>query len=380
MSRRLVTILTGIGALIALGLMLALVGVASDGDGGGGSGNRGPFPPGALTVAVQDDQLPVVSPELIPARIDRIVASGAKFTRVDVFWVEIAANRPAAPRDPNDPAYVWSRYDAILDGLSAKGVEPIVAFSRTPGWANGDRGPEWSPDGEAYSAFVRAFATRYSGGAHARVRLFESWNEPNNPLSLMPQWLDRGPQLTAASPLRYANLLRRASTEIKAVSPQALVIGLSLADIETSAPPVGGVSVTDFIQGLVAEQTPMDAAAIHLAPGGAPNTPSDATPPFAALPRLVQQVDRVAPGMPLLVTQFGYSTPPSGLSEADQATYLTRSLAQLAGSPRIRLAVWFSLQDTAERPSGLLRLDGTEKPSWSTFLSGPKTLPSAAGP
>jgi len=379
-SRRIVTVATGIGALIALGVMIALVGVAADGGGDAGSRNGGPFPSGALTVAVQDDQLPVVSPELIPGRIDRIVASGARFTRVDVFWVEVAANRPAAPRDPNDPAYVWSRYDAILDGLTARGVEPIVAISRTPGWANGNRGPEWVPDGEAYSAFVRAFVTRYSGGAHARVRLFEPWNEPNSPPTLMPQWEGNGTQVIAASPSRYADLLRRASAEIKAVSPQALVMGLSVAHMETSAPPAGGVSVTEFIQGLIAEKPPMDAAAIHLAPGVGPNAPSGAIPSFATLPRVVQEVDRVAPGVPIVVTRFGYSTPPSGLSETDQATYLTQALQRLAAIPRIRLAVWFSLQDSPERPSGLLRLDGTEKPSWTTFVAGPKALPSAVGP
>jgi hypothetical protein len=376
--RRLVTLLTGIGALIALGAIIVLVAIGPDEDGGGAGGS--PFPPRALTVALQDDQLPVVSPELIGGRIDRIVASGARFTRVDVYWVEIAANRPAAPRDPGDPAYSWSRYDAILDGLSARGIEPMVAFSRTPGWANDGKGPEWSPDGEAYAAFVRAFATRYSGGAHARVRLFEPWNEPNNPLTFMPQWEGSGTQVAAASPARYADLLRRAWTEVKAVSDQSQVIGLSLAHVETSAPPAGGVSVTDFIQALVANAPPMDAAAIHLAPGAAPNAPSEAIPSFATLPRLVQDIDRVAPGAPVMVTQFGFSTPPGGLSEADQATFLTQALDRMAAVPRIRLAVWFSLQDTPERPSGLLRLDGTEKPSWAAFVASPKVLPSAAGP
>ncbi len=148
--KRLLPLLTGIGAIIALGVMIALVAIGPDDDGGAATAGS-PFPARALTVAVQDDQLPIVSPELIPGRIDRIAASGVRFTRVDVFWVEIAANRPAAPRDPSDPAYSWSRYDAIIDGLSARGIEPIVAFSRTPSWANDEKGPEWSPDGEAYS-------------------------------------------------------------------------------------------------------------------------------------------------------------------------------------------------------------------------------------
>ena len=196
----------------------------------------------------------------------------------------------------------------------------------------------------------------------------------------MPQWEGTGAQVAAVSPARYGDLLRRAWTEVKAVSSQSLVIGLSLAPVEASAPPVGGVSVTDFIQGLASDPPPMDAASIHLAPGGAPNAPSEAVPSFATLPRLVEDIDRVAPGVPVLVTQFGYSTPPGGLSEADQAIYLTQALDRLAAVPRIRLGVWFSLQDTAERPSGLLRLDGSEKPSWTAFVASPKALPSAAGP
>jgi hypothetical protein len=376
--RRLATLLAGIGALLALVAMIAIIAMGFDDDDGGSTGS--PFPPRALTVALQDDQLPVVSPELIPSRIERIAASGVTFTRVGVSWVEIAASRPAAPRDPSDPAYVWSRYDAILDGLAARGIESIVVFSGTPAWANDGRGPEWGPDGEAYSAFVRAFATRYSGGAHTRVRLFEPWNEPNNPLVLMPQWEGAGTRLTAASPARYADLLRRAWTEVKAVSADSQVMGLSLAHIETSAPPAGGVSVTDFIQGLVADPPPMDAAAIHLAPGTAPNAPSEAIPSFATLPRLVEDVDRIAPGAPVMVTQFGYPTLPGGVSEAEQATYLSHALERLAAVPRIRLGVWFTLQDAPGRPSGLLRLDGTAKPAWPVFVSSPKVFPSGAGP
>jgi hypothetical protein len=206
--------------------------------------------------------------------------------------------------------------------------------------------------------------------------MYEPWDEPNNPALLAPQWVGGG----AASPGTYAEMLRRAYAEIKAVNPQALVIGVSAADVETSSPPSGGVAVRDFLQGLASEKPPMDAVAIHLEPQDAPNAPSQAVPSYATLPRLIREIDRVAPGAPVLVTRFGYATPPGGATEAEQETYLTQALERLAAQPRIRFASWYSLQDGLARASGLLRSDGSEKPAWARFADGPKVLPSEAGP
>lgn len=377
MRGRPLTVVSGAAALAALVVMLVLVALGSDGESSTDAARAaGPLPGGALTVGVQDDQIAIVSADLIPSRVERIAASGVRFTRVDISWVEIAANRPANLADPNDPAYRWERSDAILDGLSARGIEPIVVFSRSPGWGNGGGGPESAPDLDAYAGFVRAFAARYDGQLHARVRLYEPWDEPNNPALLAPQWVDGAP----ASPGTYAEMLRRAYSEIKAVNPQALIIGVSGAHIEASAPPAGGVSLVDFLQGLTATTPPMDAVAFHLEPQVAPNAPSDAVPSFASLPRLIREIDRVAPDAPILVTRFGYATPPGGLAEADQATYLTQALQRLAANPRIRFVSWYALQDGPARASGLLRPDGSEKPAWATLTDGPKVLPSAVGP
>lgn len=376
MRGRPVPLLAGLGALAALIVMLVFVALGADETADPVARAAGPFPAGALTVGLQDDQLGIVPLDLIPSRVERIAASGAKYTRVTVSWVEVAANPPASPRDPADPAYAWDRYDAIFDGLSARGIEPVVAFSSSPGWGNGGGGPAAAPELDAYAAFVRAFATRYDGRSHARIRLYEPWDAPNDPARLSPQWVDG----KAASPSTYAGMLRRAHAELKAASPQALVVGISAAHVETSAPPVGAMSVLDFVQGLAAAKPPMDAAAIHLEPAAAPNAPSTAIPSFATLPRLVDEIDKVASGVPVMVTRFGYATSAGGVSEEDQSAYLTQALERLAATPRIRFASWYSLQDGVDRSAGLLRPDGSDKPAWTTFTDGPKVLPSAAGP
>ena len=377
MSRRLISVATGLGALAALITMLALV-VVNSGDTQGSSKAASPFRAGALTVGLQDDQITGVIADSVATRIERLVSSGVAFTRVDVSWSAVAPTRPAAPTDPNDPAYQWTRYDEVLDGLAARRIEPLVDFSGSPGWANGGKGPEVAPDVEAYGAFVHAFATRYRGQGRPRVRLYEPWDEPNTPLKLMPQWDASGTK--PASPAIYAGLLNRAFTEIKAVSSDAIIVGSSAGDIETSAPPAGGVSVLDWTAALTVLHPRMDAVAQHIEPSIAPSAPSDAVPSFATLPRLMQELDQLAPGAPVLITRFGYGTAAGGLTEADQAAFVTQGLQRLAAAPRVRLVIWGSVRDTAERQFGLLRQDGAEKPAWSVFATGPKALPSAATP
>ncbi len=377
MSRRLLTVLSGVGTLLALVAMLVLVAANSD-DTSGSARADSPFRAGALTVGLQDDQITGVIDEPVSARIDRLASTGVAFSRVDVSWPAIAVTAPAAPTDPNDPAYRWTRYDEVLDGLAARRIEPIVVFSGSPGWANGGKGPETAPDIEAYGAFVRAFASRYQGQGRARVGVYEPWDEPNNPLKLMPQWDESGTK--PASPAIYAGLLDRAYSEIKAVAPYAIVVGSSAAHIETSMPPVGGVSVLDWVAGLTALTPRMDAVAQHIEPTIAPSAPSDAVPSFATMPRLMQALDKLAPGAPVLITRFGYATPPGGLSEADQAAFMTQGLQRLAAQPRVRLAMWSSVRDTPGRYFGLLREDGAEKAAWPVFANGPKALPSAATP
>jgi hypothetical protein len=55
-------------------------------------------------------------------------------------------------------------------------------------------------------------------------------------------------------------------------------------------------------------------------------------------------------------------------------------MRSLAANARVRLAIWYSIQDTLERPSGLVRIDGSEKPAWKAFLDTPKTYRSGQTP
>jgi hypothetical protein len=251
---------------------------------------------------------------------------------------------------------------------------PIFNVYRTPSWANGGKGVEWAPRLADYASFMSALARRYDGRHGPRVALFEPWNEPNLPWFLMPQWQGFPGHETPASPQIYAAMLGAAYRAIKAAQPDGAVIGVSGGPTGTNRPPDGAVGILDFVRQLAALHPPLDAYAQHLYPALSPAA-STAMPSFRTLPGLLQALDRLKSGAPLLITEFGWTTTASPfraahVSESDQATFLPEAIAALRSDPRVRLAVWFNLQDNSGWPSGLLREDGTEKPAWAALATG----------
>jgi Cellulase (glycosyl hydrolase family 5) len=349
------------------------------------------LPPG-LTLSIQDDHLAVTPESNVEARLDLVAATGVRVTRVDVLWNEVAPARPARADDPSDPAYRWSRYDRVVDGLGRRGIAAILNVYRSPPWANGGRGHAWAPSETDYGAFMTALARRYDGVTpdrtglvHGPVELFQAWNEPNIPRFLQPQWQrNAGGGYVAVSPRIYAGLLSTASRSVKAVQPGAWIIGFGGAPNGTDRPPSGGTGVITFVRGLVPHHPPADAFAQHLYPAAAPSV-TTAMPSFRRLDELIGELDRVRPGLPIMITEFGWTTSPTSVrasfvSEGDQAAHLREAVEVLAANPRVRLAVWFNLQDNAEWTSGLRRGDLGAKPSWDVFAELPKFRPAQPPP
>jgi hypothetical protein len=337
------------------------------------------LPPGGLTLALQDDRLPVVEESGIGAHVDLVASTGVKVTRVDVLWNDVARTRPANGADPRDPAYRWSRYDQVVDGLTARGIAVIFNVYRAPMWANGGRGPAWvTMDPSIFGDFMAALARRYdgvtpdeAGRVHGPVEMFQPWNEPNLAGFLQPQY--RG--TTSASAELYAGLLRAAYASVKAAQPGAWVIAAGLGPSGTDRPP-GSTSFRTFARDLAAFGPQVDAFAQHLYTAIGP-ADSLSIPSYRRLDEVIAELDRVRPGLPILITEFGWTTlatpqRESHVSEEAQATYLRQAVELLAANARVRLAVWFNLQDNALWTSGLRRADLSPKPSWDVFVATPK--------
>ena len=350
---------------------------------------------GAPILSLQDDDLVNVRGAALEARLDALAATGVKVTRVDVLWREVAPTRPSDARDPADPAYDWSRYDQIVRGLSARGITAILDFYVTPVWASRGGERAAAPRAADGARFAGAIARRYSGafpdplgGVLPQVRRIEVWNEPNLPGFWMPQCRTRGGRALLVSPRAYAALLAASYREIHAANPGAQVIGgvTGPAGRSPTSCPTGGdaaVGSLDFTRLVADEGAPIDAWSLHLYPLGSP-LQAFFIPSWSTLPQVIRQVDRLRPAAPIHVTETGYHTSYNRfhryfVSEAQQASWVDETVTAAAANPRVQVVTWFNFQDNPFWTGGLLRGDGTRKPSYDHFVAQAAANPPPPG-
>jgi hypothetical protein len=334
--------------------------------------------------AVQDDRLTTANTTLaIDGRLDRVKATGAKFTRVDLLWSEIAPARPTNPTDPADPAYNFQRADQIVTGLRARNITPLLTVYSSPMWANGNKrtpkGQQYNPfvpNAVQFGQFMQALAQRYNGsfkpGEYApvlpRVRHYELWNEPNLRLFFQPQY--RGKTPVAAK--NYANLVRAAYSRIKSVNRAAIVIA-GVTGPKSSNDQTGRGTLS-WLKALGSLKPKMDAYSQHIYPAVAPkDNKTKAVPSWNSIGLLLNEANRIKRGIPMYITEAGYTTAPTRfrkvkVSFSQQNTDLRdiwslRSVKQR----RVPVIVWFNLQDNPLWPGGLLRVNGAKKPSYNSF-------------
>ncbi|MGD9570545.1 MAG: hypothetical protein AB7V62_01510 [Thermoleophilia bacterium] len=368
------------GALLAvLACLAALAGTAS----------------AAPVMSLQDDHLVNVRGAELEGRLDALAATGVKVTRVDVLWREVAPRKPADARDPADPAYDWSRYDEIVRGLRARGIAVMLDFYLTPAWASRSGERTAAPRPADGARFAGAIARRYSGtypdprgGTLPAIRSLEIWNEPNLPGFWTPQCRRRGGKAALVSPRVYAALLAASYREVKRVAPAIEVVGGVAGPAgrsPTSCPEDGRAAVgsLDWARLVADEGPPLDAWSLHLYPLGGP-LQAFFVPSWSTLPRVLRQVDRLRPGAPVHVTETGYHTSYNRfhryfVSEAQQAAWVDETVVAAARHPRVQVVTWFNFQDNPRWTGGLLRGDGSRKPSYDRFAAMAAANPPPAG-
>jgi len=291
---------------------------------------------------------------------------GAGWVRIEFRWNEAEPSSKGS-YDSN----IIARYDQAIDTARATGAKVLVFVNGSPRWASGSRIPMMKPQNPAdYADFVRYVATRYAG----RVSAWEVWNEENT-----TRFWPSGP-----SPSAYVPLLKAAYPVVKAADPSALVV-------------FGGVSQNDYsyIEGAYAAGAKgyFDVMAVHPYPG--PNAPESVwnsngrISPLAFSGFREVRSSMLARGddKPIWLTEFGWSTTTTeswGVTQSQQADYLTRAYRLLESYPYVRIAYWYNLRnnfwdsdaDTWETQLGLMRTDFTHKPSYAAF----KNYVPGAGP
>jgi len=315
--------------------------------------------------------------------IQRAADNGATIVRATVEWQRVAPLKPQNPADPFDPAYNFNDLDEYVRSTQLRGMEVILNLWGTPGWANGNQRPQVVPKKMSdFQTFARAVASRYSGryAGFPYVRFYGIWNESNLSTFLSPQFDIHGNIVSAKN---YAKLAAAGYAGVKSGNASALVaIGETSSNGRDKI--VSGQTDTvrpgTFMK-LVAKANPrlkFDAWALHPYPFPVSQKPTQKTKypnvTFSTMAQFEKDLDASfkRKNIPIWITEYGHETKPGepkGVTESQQAAYLTQAIALAKKDPRIQMFIWFVFQDSAGQPwqSGLYRRTGAPKPALARF-------------
>jgi hypothetical protein len=346
----------GVRFLVTLAILAGLVAALPAGPADASPGVR---------YGVLDDTWIRYGPGSLDHRLNRLESLGVDLVRFNVAWNEV---------EPRKAVFDWTGYDAVIDGLHARGIEPVLTLVSTPAWANGRRGTNVAPTSRApFATFAAKAAAHYPF-----VKRWLIWNEPNQ-----RRWLE------PTTPAIYVTkLLNPAYAAIHRVHPGALVGGGVTAPRGSTA----GVSPVAWIAGMAAAHAHLDAYAHNPYPLTPSETPFTGgcnhceTITMATLDRLLTSVKRsFGPHMRIWLTEFGYQTDPPdqflGVSDTKQALFVGSAALRAYLVPKVDMLVQFLVQDEATSgrwQSGVLTVTGAPKPSYGA-LELPLALESRHG-
>ena len=290
-------------------------------------------------------------------------------------WVRLWASwEQAQPSQTGFAADVIYNMNAAADAAEAKGLKVLMVVQRTPAWANGGKGPTHPPTDPATFGAAMSYLARHVPAVDA----WELWNEQDETIF----WAG------GADPAKYAALLKSAYPAIKASQPHDIVV--------TGATTGNNY---DFIDALYRHgaKGSFDAVGVHTDTACLVNHPdvhyreADGRVGRYSFTGY-REVHRVMAAhgdgdKPIWMTELGWNTQstepnscntgmwagqkPLGVTEAQQAEFLTAAYRCLAADPYVQVALWFGLQDIPGSKYaggyGLYRLDGSAKPSAAAF-------------
>jgi hypothetical protein len=322
----------------------------------------------AASAALSATTAPAVSaaePGVVLAAPNGVQIAAVK--TLGVHWVRVFATWPDIEPERGVFAANWlASYESLFHALPA-GTKVIVDVVDTPSWETGssdEHAPPANP--QEYAAFVGALAQRWAG----KVAAFEIWNEEDS-----ASWWAGGP-----NPAAYAELLKATYPVVKAADPAATVV-------------LGGLTGNDysFLEGVYAAggKGSFDAVGVHTdtacnvsSPGFFLREMDGRMMPDSFLAYREVHAVMLANGddKPIWMTEMSWRTTaatcdegawagqkPEGVSDAEQATYLAQAYHCLAQDPYVQLALWFPLQDEGTSVSGLIRANGSHKPSFAAM-------------
>ena len=293
---------------------------------------------------------------------------GANWVRLWATWEQMQ------PGPDTWDQHMLSVTNKSVDDAKAKGLKVLMVVQRSPDWAAGGNGGNNPPtDPSTFGAAMGGFAAKVPG-----VDAWELWNEEDETIF----WAG------GADPVKYAAMVKSAYPAIKAVQPNDIVV--------TGATTGNNF---DFIEALYGQGIKgyFDAVGVHTDTACLVNGPGEhyrdeqgkiGRYTFTGYREVHSVMARHGDGdKPIWMTELGWNTQdnspgscntgmwagqkPLGVTEDQQAEFLTQAYSCLAADPYVEVALWFGLQDIPGAKYaagyGLFRANGSAKPSAAAF-------------
>jgi hypothetical protein len=283
---------------------------------------------------------------------------GAKWVRITANWAD------AEPTKGQYNDWWLNHYDRAITLAHNAGAKVIVMSYQSPSWASGSSVKETAPKNPAdYANYMHFLATRYAG----KVDAYEVWNEEN-----IDRFWSTGPNAA-----EYVSLLKPAYSAIKSADPNAKVV-------------FGGLSTNDYryLESAYAAGAKgyFDVMAVHpytcstspdvIKRDGSGRITKDS---YLGYREVRASMASAGDAKPIWFTEFGWSTTTGscGVSEATQASYLTKAYQLAEQDSYVQVACWYNFRnnywnhdaDELEARYGLMRTDFSTKPAYQAFKS-----------
>ncbi|MGO9488096.1 MAG: cellulase family glycosylhydrolase [Solirubrobacteraceae bacterium] len=293
----------------------------------------------------------------VVGKVPVIASLGTHWVRMFLTWPDVEPSKGVFAQN-------WlASYEQTFKAFPA-GTKVILDVVDTPSWETGSADVNMPPANPAdYAAMIGAIAKRFG----SRVSAYEVWNEED-----APSWWTGAP-----NPAAYVQLLQAAYPAVKAAEPNATVV-------------LGGLTGNDysFLEGVYAAggKGYFDAVGVHtdtacniLSPYEYLRGPDNRIIPDSFLAYREVHAVMLANGddKPIWMTEMSWRTTSAvcsegawagqkagGVSDEQQATFLAQAYHCLREDPYVQVALWFPVQDEGVLTSGLLRENGSLKPSF----------------
>jgi len=312
------------------------------------------------------------------AELAPLGAAGVEWIREDFSW---------AQTEPRNNQFDWSRLDNLMAAASRNNLDLLGIVDYSAPWASSDpsgaRSPHYPPsDLDEYAQYAGEIAKRYGANGtfwatrpeltHRSLKALELWNEP------WGYWFWK----SGPNPARYADMAKRAATQIKTYAPDLdVLIPGDLLQVRTDGALVGWIDNVMLAQPALNDL--VDAYSVHAYPYPFTMGPYDRRPDprwdFQRIKVIDDTMKALGKGKPIWITEVGWSTVvnhPDGVSEAKQAEFvrgaIVSGLNDYPAVERVFIFTWDRDNGVAgdrEGQFGLRRPNGSSKPAWNEIVA-----------